>query len=347
MSKVELKQYVDPKGVPIRELPFGPTQLEHGYRALKRARLLDEKLVLLQRQGKIGVYPLFRGQEAAQVGAALALNPKVDWVVPSYRETAVVWTHGLPLDTMLLYWRLHAEGCRWPADLKALPFAISIGTQLTQAVGLAKAGHHLGDGRVVLTCIGDGGTSEGDFHEALNFASVMNAPVVFLVQNNGWAISVPSKRQYKVAHLSSRAQAYGIPGVTVDGNDLLAIWDTVSQAVERARAGEGPTLVEAVTYRVMPHTTSDDSKRYRDEQEVLPWLDRDPVERMRALMVNLNLWDDAKEHALQEAFDREITEAVRKIEAYPDSQPYELVEHVYAEMTPDQRKEFVLLGGSL
>ena len=200
------------------------------------------------------------------MGPALALDAG-DWLVPSYRETGAALVLGLPIIHAILYWRADPAGWRFPDEVRIMPFYIPIATQLLHAVGVASAGRHLGEDWVALTFIGDGGSSEGDFHEALNFAAVMKAPTVFVVQNNGWAISVPTEKQMNNTRIVDRAPGYGIPGVRVDGNDLVAMWHVAREAVDRARAGEGPTLIEAVTYRLAPHTTSDDPGRYRGERE--------------------------------------------------------------------------------
>ena len=333
---MEMVQYLSDEGAPLKELPFDEGALLEGYRALRRARFFDERAEVLQRQGKLGVYPPFRGQEAAQVGAMLALE-KTDWLVPSYRESAAALVHGLPLDYLILYWRAHPAGWRFPEGLNILPFYIPIATQLPQAVGVAHAGALQGENWVVAAFIGDGGTSEGDFHEALNFAAVFQAPVVFIVQNNGWAISVPTHKQMRVERIADKAKGYGMPGALVDGNDLVAMWQTAKEAVERARAGEGPTLIEAVTYRIAPHTTSDDPSRYRDEAETKEWVGREPVGRMRKALASLNLWDDAKEEALLGELRGELEAAAKKADQAPDPKPWEIVEHVFAEMTPDQQ----------
>ncbi len=333
---MEMVQYLSDEGAPLKELPFDEGALLEGYHALRRTRFFDERAEVLQRQGKLGVYPPFRGQEAAQVGAMLALE-KTDWLVPSYRESAAALVHGLPLDYLILYWRAHPAGWRFPEGLNILPFYIPIATQLPQAVGVAHAGALQGENWVVAAFIGDGGTSEGDFHEALNFAAVFNAPVVFIVQNNGWAISVPTHKQMRVERIADKAKGYGMPGALVDGNDLVAVWQTAKEAVARARAGEGPTLIEAVTYRIAPHTTSDDPSRYRDEAETKEWVGREPVGRMRKALASLNLWDDAKEEALLGELKGELEAAVKKADEAPDPKPWEIVEHVFAEMTPDQR----------
>ncbi|HLV11996.1 MAG TPA: pyruvate dehydrogenase (acetyl-transferring) E1 component subunit alpha [Trueperaceae bacterium] len=335
-------RYVAEDGRALRELPLAREDLVRGYRAMRRARHFDERAVTLQRQGRLGVYPLFRGQEAAQVGASLALEPH-DWLVPTYRESAAAITHGLPLETALLYWRSHPAGWSFPEHVRVLPFYVPIATQLPHAVGVAHAGSLRGEGWVVLAFVGDGGTSEGDAHEALNFAAVFSAPVVFLVQNNGWAISVPTERQMRNTVIADRAAGYGMPGVRVDGNDLVAVWDVVRQAVARARAGEGPTLVEAVTYRLAPHTTSDDPGRYRDESAAGERERAEPLARMRALLAGMGAWSDEYEEALLADLRAEFDAAVAAADAAPEPAPESIVEHVYAGMQPDQRRAWEAL----
>ncbi|HZX00503.1 MAG TPA: pyruvate dehydrogenase (acetyl-transferring) E1 component subunit alpha [Trueperaceae bacterium] len=337
-------RYVSESGELIGEMPLAAEELITCYRAMRRARHFDDRAVTLQRQGRLGVYPLFRGQEAAQVGAALALGPD-DWLVPTYRETAAAITHGMPLSTALLYWRAHPAGWSFPEDLRILPFYVPIATQLPHAVGLAHASTLRGEDAVVLAFVGDGGTSEGDAHEALNFASVFSAPVVFVVQNNGWAISVPTERQMRNTRIADRAVGYGMPGVRVDGNDLVAMLQVMREAVARARAGGGPTLVEAVTYRLAPHTTSDDPSRYRagsttDERELA-----EPVSRLRKLLTGMDAWsDDAEEQLLAELKD-EFDGAVAEADAAPEPTPESIVAHVFATLGADQESARRVLRG--
>lgn len=337
-------QYLSETGEAVQDIPFSHEEVLRGYRALRRARFFDERAITLHRQGKLGVYPPYLGQEAAQVGTALALKPD-DWLVPSYRESGTALVHGLPMSQIILYWRAHPAGWRFPDELNILPFYIPIATQLPQAVGVAHAAKLRGTGQVTLTFVGDGGTSEGDFHEALNFAAVFAAPVVFVVQNNGWAISVPTERQMGNPRIAERAAGYGMPGVTVDGNDLVAVWQVTKDAVARARAGEGPTLIEAVTYRMAPHTTSDDPGRYRDESAAQAWRGKDPVLRVRAYLERLELWDEKQEAELEQALRDELAEALRLADAAPEPEPWEIVEHVFAEMTPEQREAWEALHG--
>jgi pyruvate dehydrogenase E1 component alpha subunit len=338
---------VAPDGSATTELPLTHADLVAGYEAVARARYFDQRAVTLQRQGRLGVYAPFRGQEAAQVGAALALSAK-DWLAPTYRETGAAITHGLPIETALLYWRSHPEGWAYPSDLRLLPFYVPIASQLTHAVGLAHAGKLMGEDWVCMAFVGDGGSSEGDFHEALNFAAVFQDPVVFFVQNNGWAISVPTSRQMRNPRISDRSAGYGIPGVTVDGNDLVAVLDVARQAVARARAGDGPTLIEALTYRLAPHTTSDDPGRYRDVDDAAEHERLEPVGRLRTLLGTLGLWDEAREVGLQEGLAAEFAAALAAadgVSAAGLTDAGALVEHVFAEPGPDQRAALEYLRG--
>lgn len=337
-------QYLANDGTALREWPFSNQELLRGYKALARARFFDERALVLQRQGKLGVYPPFRGQEAAQVGVALALEP-TDWLVPSYRETAAALTHGLPLSTTILYWRADPAGWRFPEGVNILPFYIPIATQIPQAAGLAHAGQLNGHNWAVAAFVGDGGTSEGDVHEGLNFAAVFNAPMVLVVQNNGWAISVPTSQQMKVDRIAKRAEGYGIPGVVVDGNDLIAVWAVTQEAVARAKAGQGPTLLEAVTYRIAPHTSSDDPSRYRSEDESERWKERDPVLRMRRALERLELWNPDLEDAYIKELELELEQAVQAADQAPAAQAHQIVEQVFAQMQPDQLSAWHHLKG--
>ncbi len=339
---MEPLRFIAEDGGRADRLPFSVDELVRGYRAMVRARVFDERAMTLQRQGRLGVYPPYRGQEAAQVGAALALAAD-DWLVPSYRDTGAALTHGLPMSQAILYWRATPAGWRYPDDLRILPFYIPIATQLLHAVGVASAGRYQDADWVALTTIGDGGTSEGDFHEALNFAAVFSAPLVLLVENNGWAISVPTAKQMRNPRIADRAAGYGIPGVVVDGNDVTAVWHAAREAVQRARDGEGPTLIEAVTYRMGPHTSSDDPKRYRSAESTAAWEARDPVARLRTALTAMEAWDDERERAMAEELNEEWRTAVREADEAPEPEPQELVEEVFESMTPDARVAWEVL----
>jgi len=307
------------------------------YRAMVLGRRLDERMVRLQRQGRIGTFAPIKGQEASQMGSAFTLR-RVDWMVPSFRETAAMIWRGWPIEKLLLFFAGQLEGGQPALDQHDLPITIPVATQLPHAVGLAYAAQYRGDDVVVMAYFGDGATSEGDFHEALNFAGVWHVPVVFVCQNNQWAISVPLKKQTHSRTIAQKALAYGLPGIQVDGNDVLAVYAAAREAVDRARAGDGPTLIECVTYRLGVHTTADDPTKYRTEEEVAMWEQKDPLTRFRAYLENRNLL----ETNLEQRIDEEIAEAVRRFESAPPADPLTMFDHVYAELPADlkaQREE--------
>jgi pyruvate dehydrogenase E1 component alpha subunit len=263
-----------------------------------------------------------------------SLRPK-DWMVPSFRETASMIWRGWPIEKLLLFFAGHLEGGQPAPDQHDLPITIPVATQLPHAVGLAYAAQYRGDDIVVMAYFGDGATSEGDFHEALNFAGVWHVPVVFVCQNNQWAISVPLKKQTHSRTIAQKALAYGLPGIQVDGNDVLAVYAAAREAVERARAGDGPTLIECVTYRLGVHTTADDPTKYRSEAEVAMWEQKDPLTRFRAYLEKRNLLEEG----LEQAVDEEIAEAVRRFESAPPADPLTMFDHVYADMPPHLQAE--------
>lgn len=319
------------------ELPDPETRLRL-YHQMRRARHFDERGWVLYRQGRLGVFPPFGGMEASQVGTAAALSAD-DWLFPTYRDTGAALTLGLPIARTLAYWRTSPHGWSMPENLKVLPFYIPIATQYPHAVGAALAEKRKGTKNVAMAYIGDGGSSEGDFHEALNFAGALEAPCVFILQNNGWAISVPTRTQTKATNLSRRAEGYGIPGVRVDGNDVLATYHVTREAVERARRGEGPTLIETVTYRVKPHTVADDPSRYRTDADNEGWDAKDPVLRLRTHLLSEGIMTEESEAALLKEVADEFEAALQEADAYPDPEPAEILDHVFAEPTPQLRRQ--------
>lgn len=295
-----------------------------GYTTMLRARRFDERCISLQRQGRMVTLAPGIGQEAATVGAAMALNPKDDWFVPQYREFAGQLWHGYPLRLGFLWHMGHPVAFEVPEGLKMLPFQAAIAGQLPQAVGLAWGLKLKRDPGVVLAVFGDGGTSEGDFHEAMNLAGVMRAPVVFLCQNNGWAISTTVEQQTASKTLAQKADAYGFPGVQADGNDLFAMYVATREAVERARAGEGPTLIEAMTYRLGLHTTADDPTRYEPKEMHDAWVNRDPLLRMQRYLRSKGAADDARLERIEQDVREELRVAWEEAqrEPAPDAQRY-------------------------
>ncbi len=314
-----------------------PDLLKRLYRAMLLGRRLDERMVRLQRQGRIGTFAPIKGQEASQMGSVVTLRP-TDWMVPSFRETAAMLWRGWPIEKLLLFFAGFLEGGQPAPDQHDLPITIPVATQLPHAVGLAYAAQYRGDDVVVMAYFGDGATSEGDFHEALNFAGVWHVPVVFVCQNNQWAISVPLKKQTHARTLAQKALAYGLPGIQVDGNDVLAVYAATREAVDRARAGGGPTMIECVTYRLGMHTTADDPSKYRSEEEVREWERKDPLTRFAAYLRARNLLDEG----LEQEVDAEIAAGVARFEALAQADPLTMFDHVYAALPPhlaEQRAE--------
>ncbi len=315
------------------------------YRYMVLARRGDERMLNLQRQGRIGTFPQSSGHEAVSMGSVYALE-KSDWHVPAYREFAGMLYRGWPLETMFLYWGGFEEGAVPPEGVNDLPICVPVGSQLLHAAGIGMAMRFKEEKKVVLTYFGDGSSSEGDFHEALNFASVFNAPVVFVCQNNQYAISVPLARQMKCETIAQRAVSYGMPGVKVDGNDVLAMYAATAAAVERARAGGGPTLIEGLTYRMTPHTTSDDPKRYRSEEEMKQWANKDSLIRFARYLEDKGVLDGDARKKLHEEIDEEIKAAVKRFEEQAQSEellnPLRMFDYLYADTPPDldeQREE--------
>lgn len=292
-----------------------PEELVDLFRWIVFGRIFDQRMISLQRQGRIGTIGSIAGQEGSAAGMTLAMR-QGDWLVGSYRELLAYLVHGVPVETVVNFYRGGVPG-PFPDGVRALPIQIVIGAQMPQAAGIGMAIRYRGDDAVVVACCGDGGTSEGDFHEGMNLAGVNRAPVVFFVQNNGWAISVPRDRQTASRTIAEKAWAYGMPGAQVDGNDAVAVYAVVREAIERARRGDGPALVEALTYRVGPHTTSDDPRRYRSDAEVQPHLGRDPLRRMRTFLEGEGLYRDGMQEEFEEAAREAMNRAVEAAEAMP------------------------------
>ncbi len=295
------------------------------------ARRLDRECIALQRQGELTVYPGLEGQEAAQVGSAAALGP-ADFVFPTFRELAAALVRGIDPVRYLWYHRGTWHGGPWdPLEARFAPICIPVATQLAHAVGWAMGQQRDATGAVALAYFGDGAASEGDFHEAANLAGVTKAPVVLFCQNNGWAISVPTKMQ-TAGEIWRRAEGYGFPGVRVDGNDVLAVHTVVGQALERARRGDGPTLIEALTYRLGAHSTADDPRRYRGDAEVERARAWDPIERYRTWLAEHGHADDET----VAGFEREAAELIARVRAgivaTEPPGPEAMFDWVYAEL---------------
>lgn len=310
------------------------------YRYMVLTRVLDSRGMGLQRQGRIGFYVPSHGEEAVQVGSAYALEEQ-DWIVPAYREQGALLLRGFPLKQVVaqLYGNRAdvVRGRQMPNHFTYreghfVSTSSPVGTQLPIAAGVGWAAKLRGDPAVSLVYFGDGASSQGDFHVAANFAAVFRAHTVFLCKNNQWAISVPYHRQTATETVAEKAAAYGIPGIRVDGNDVLAVYAATREAVERARAGEGPTLVEAFTYRMGPHTTADDPSRYRSEEEVEMWRERDPVLRFQRYLEAKGLWTEETEEKVRSDSEERVDEAIRWAEEIELPAPESILEDVYGEM---------------
>jgi pyruvate dehydrogenase E1 component alpha subunit len=329
---VDAFRLLDAKGVLLKgaKAPLSDELLMEGFRWMLLSRSLDERAVSLQRQGRIGTFSAVTGQEASVIGVSLALDAAHDWIIPQYRELPALLRHGLPLSTLILYYIGNPLGARMPDDVKLAPIQISLAAQLPHAVGLALGLKMQKREGVVVTFVGDGASSEGDFHEALNLAGVVQAPVIFVLQNNGYAISTPRSKQTAAPSFATRAEGYGMPGVKVDGNDLLAVYQVAHEAVERARSGGGPTLIESQTYRLFPHNTADDQSRYVPPEELEARRLEDPIPRLRNYLIKLKLIDDEREEQMLAAITEEITTAIAEAEAFPRSTPGQVFDYVYS-----------------
>lgn len=318
------------------------------FRAALLGRRFDERMLDLQRQGRIGTFPPIKGQEASQIGSVALLRDS-DWLVPAFRETAAEIMRGRSMESVLLYYNGYNEGTIIPAGQRDLPMAVPVASQTLHAVGLGLAAKYRKTDEVVMTFFGDGATSEGDFHEALNCAAVYQCPVVFVCQNNQWAISVPIAKQTHAATLAQKAIAYGMPGIQVDGNDILAVYTATSEAVDRARNGDGPTLIECVTYRIMMHTTADDPKKYRSEEEVELWRQKDPLLRYEKYLLKKNILTESDRAALEEKVKEEIQTAIDTAEKRMQElgNPLDMFDHLYAELPPRLQAQKAALAHEL
>jgi len=304
--------------------------LVSAYRLMMRARVADEKALQFQRQKRIHTLPVNKGQEAAAVGSALALEPG-DWMVQSYRELGALLHKGATIRNHLLYFKGSEWGSVHPGHPRILPLSVPIGSQITHAAGIGHAIKYQGGGEVVIVYFGDGGSSQGDFHEGLNWASVFQCPVIFFCANNQYAISLNRVRQTAAPTLAQKAVAYAMPGIQVDGNDLLAVHAATQAAARHARAGKGPVLIEAYTYRLGPHTTADDPSLYRSREEEEEWQKREPLIRVRRLLEGRGLWDEAREQACRDEAAAETDAAMREVDAISETPVDEIFAFQYAD----------------
>lgn len=334
-----IRQHLDEEGRLVGQEVMPVERIVEALRFMRLSRAFDARATGLQRQGRLGTYSPVKGQEASVTGTALALDPATDWVVPSYRELPALIRQGMPLDRIFAGYMGKVRHSVIPDDVHVLPNQVALATQLPHAVGIAWGLKVQKKPGVVMAYLGEGASSEGDFHEACNLAGITRAPVVFVLQNNQWAISTSRSVQSAVDRFALRAQGYGFPGVTVDGNDLLAVYEAAAEAVARARAGEGPTLIETITYRLSFHNTTDNPRRYLPEG----WLEeaerKDPIRRVEAYLSGRGLWDDAARAAMDGEIGEEIDAAVAAAAAAPAVRPTDLFEDVYSELPERVRRQ--------
>lgn len=317
------------------------------YRYMSLSRLLDERMMRLQRQGRIGFFGTASGEEAAVLGSGFALQAN-DWVFPALRQGAVALLRGMPLEAFIAQCIGNsldiAKGRQMPVhyayrEVNFVSWSSCIATQLPHAVGMAYAAKYKKSNSVAMAYMGDGATSAGDFHVAMNFAGVFQVPVVFFCQNNQWAISVPLKQQTASESIAVKAEGYGFEGVRIDGNDVLKVYEVTRQAVEKARSGGGPTFIEAVTYRMGSHSSSDDPTRYRPEGELESWAAKDPIKRFCAYLEAKKLWDEKAQQTLDQTLNDEVSEAIKVAEAAPPLPAESLFSDVYSVPPPQLEKQ--------
>ncbi len=325
-----------------------PGRFRDLYRDMVLMRAFDEKALKLQRQGRMGTWPPIKGQEAIQAGVALAMGEN-DWLIPSFRDHGTMVLRGVPLHLVYAYWAGDERGSSYPEGVRCFPVAVPVGSQWQHGAGVGLSLKLRGEEAVAVTFGGDGSTSEGDFHEGINCAGVFGANTVFVIQNNQWAISVPLHQQTASETLAQKAHAYGVPGIQVDGNDVFAVYVAATEAIERARSGGGPSLIEAVTYRLGDHTTADDASRYREDEELKKWEARDPIIRLKRYLLDKGLWDDDQETVLLEEARSWVDAQVKVLEEMPPQQPQEIFTSMYAELPPhlaEQMEELLQEVGS-
>ena len=324
----------DPSVMPA----LGEADFRRFFETIVLARTFNQRALSLQREGRIGTYASIWGQEASQTGSALALSPE-DWIFPSFRESGVLVARGYPVWMLYRYWAGDERGMSAPEGMNIFPMSVPVGTQIPHATGAAWAMKLKGHKKVAAVYFGDGGSSKGDFHEGLNFAGVFKAPCVFLCQNNQWAISVPRSSQTAAKTIAQKAFAYGFEGIQVDGNDVVAVYQAVKEASDKARSGGGPTLIECFTYRLDDHTTADDASRYRSEAEVEEWKAKEPLIRLRLFMEKKGWWTKEYEDAFMKKAQETVDAEIKKAESYPAPDPADMLKFTYKELSARQSKE--------
>jgi len=332
--KKKIFQVLDHEGKIVNEklVPkINDETLRKMYETMLLGRVADMKALQYQRQGRMLTYAPIKGQEAAQVGSIAALE-KQDWMVPAFREMAGMLYKGAPLKKLYLYWYGNEMGNYFENDIRILPISVPIASQINHGAGVAYASKLQKKDEVAIAFVGDGGTSHGEFHEGLNFAATTSSPLIVLIQNNQWAISTPREVQSKAENLASKAIGYGVPGILVDGNDPLAMYAAVTEARKRAVNGDGPTLIEALTYRLGPHTTSDDPTIYRSDEEVKYWEERDPLKRFKIYLINKGLLTEEEDEKLQKEYNDYSNKIFKEIENMELISLEDVFKYTYEEM---------------
>lgn len=345
LGSIEVLQVLDEQGTlnPSRDPGLSDESLLAVHRAMVLSRAFDSRMLTMQRQGEMGTFAPNLGQEACMIGQVWELT-RQDWFSPSYRSFGAQIHRGWPMERLFLLWAGYHEGFPPPEDVNDMPFSIVIGSHVLPAVGIAMGMRRRQNRDCMVVNFGDGAMSQGAVSEALNFAMVDKAPVVFVCENNGWAISTPTHLQYATNHLAGRGIGFGVPSLRVDGNDILAMISAMREAIERARRGDGPTFIEAVTYRLSLHTTADDPKVYRDDAEIEPWQERCPIVRLERLLNNRGLLDSDGAEAVRAECDAEVLEAREQFRKIAKARPREVFDHLYKTTTPeleDQRDEYL------
>lgn len=350
---IEYTRFLDPQGKPTQSLPAFANDaktLSDLYRWMVLTRVFDAKAVALQRTGKMGTYPSTLGQEAVAIGFGHAMR-KEDVLCPAYRETGAQFQRGVKMSEILAYWGGDERGSCFQENREDFPLCVPIGTQSLHAAGIATAFKIRKQPRVAVMVCGDGATSQGDFYESVNLAGAWNLPIVFIVNNNQWAISIPRSAQTHSQTLAQKALAGGFTGEQVDGNDVIAVRYVMERALEKARNGGGPTLIEAITYRLHDHTTADDATRYRDKEEVKKAWELEPIARLRNYLAQQNLWDKDQEEKWQAECSAQVEQAVQEYLNMPPPSPTDAFDYLYAKLPHDlieQREQIIAeakLGG--
>jgi pyruvate dehydrogenase E1 component alpha subunit len=336
-ADIEYLQILDENGLLDEALARGtlePADVKSLYETMILSRELDNTAFNLQRSGQMGTYPPNKGSEAVTLGATRALRKGIDHLIPSYRENAAMFLHGMPMHLMYLFWMGDERVNRVPEKLPINPMCLEVGAQCLHAVGIAWAFKMRKEDRIALCFLGDGATSTGDFHEAMNFAAVMKVPLIFSCINNGWAISLPCNRQSASQTLAQKALGFGMPTIQVDGNDVFAVYKAHRDAAERARRGEGPSFIESITYRLGDHTTADDARRYRAAPDLRQWEAKDPILRTRKYLQDRHLWDDQQQADTEQRARTIVKEVTRAAMEMPAPAAEDIFNYVFAHL-PD------------